>query len=336
MTETTAPSPELFFDTLQAYQRTAALKAAIELDVFTAIAEGAHTVPEIAGRCGAAERGTRMLCDMLTIIGFLKKTGQTYELTPNAALFLTRTSPAYLGSVVEFLVSPEIVRNFDGLAETIRRGTVAQEANTVAEENPVWQKFARAMAPMMMPFAQAMSEILDVAAGGPQRVLDIAAGHGIFGIVLAQRNPQAEIIAVDWKSVLAVATENAAKMGVAARHRTVAGDAFKVDWGSGYDVALITNFLHHFDAATCTTFLRKVAASLNAGGRVAVLEFVPNEDRVTPPGPAGFVMNMLAGTPAGDAYTFSELRRMLESAGFGGVAAHPLNGPQTLVVGAKA
>jgi SAM-dependent methyltransferase len=336
MSDTTAPSPELFFDTLQAYQRTAALKAAIELDVFTPIGDGARTVPEIAKRCGASERGIRMVCDVLTIIGFLKKTGQSYELTPDAAFFLTRTSPAYLGGVVEFLISPEIVRNFDGLADTIRRGTVLEDANTVAEENPVWQKFARAMAPMMFPSAQAIAEILKVAGAGPQRVLDIAAGHGIFGIVLAQRNPEAEVTAVDWKSVLAVATENAGRMGVGARHRTVAGDAFKVDWGTGYDVALVTNFLHHFDIPTCTAFLRKVAASLNAGGRVAVLEFMPNEDRVTPHGPAGFVMNMLAGTPAGDAYTLSELRGMLESAGFGGVSAHPLNGPETLVVATKA
>ena len=63
----------------------------------------------------------------------------------------------------------------------------------------------------------------------------------------------------------------------------MAGDAFTVDWGTGYDVALMTNFLHHFDAATCTTLLKKVAASLKPGGRIAVLEFVPNEDRISPP-----------------------------------------------------
>ena len=115
-------------------------------------------------------------------------------------------------------------------------------------------------------------------------MLDIAAGHGIFGIVIAQRNPQAEIVAVDWAGVLSVATENAAKMGVAARHKALPGDAFSADLGTGYDVALMTNFLHHFDAATCTTLLKKVAASLKPGGRIAVLEFVPNDDRVSPPG----------------------------------------------------
>ena len=224
---------------------------------------------------------------------------------------------------------------FDDLAGTIRRGSVPKDHSTVADENPLWQEFARSMVPMMMPVSQAIADILGVAGAGPMRVLDIAAGHGVFGIAMAQRNPQAEIVAVDWAGVLQVATENAGMMGVAARHTALAGDAFKVDWGTGYDVALMTNFLHHFDAATCTTLLAKVAASLKPGGRVAVLEFVPNEDRISPPESAAFAMQMLGNTPGGDAYTLAELTGMLKRAGFGSASAHPLEGPETLVVGTK-
>jgi len=189
--------------------------------------------------------------------------------------------------------------------------------------------------PMMMPPAQAIADILGVADAGPIKVLDIAAGHGIFGIAIAQRNPRAQIVASDWAGVLKLASENAANMGVADRHSGVPGDAFKVDWGTGFDLALMTNFLHHFDIPTCTTLLKKVAAALKPGGRVAVLEFVPNEDRVTPPGTAMFAMQMLGGTPSGDAYTLAELTKMLNAAGFGSVSSHPLQGPQTLVVGTK-
>jgi ubiquinone/menaquinone biosynthesis C-methylase UbiE len=164
------------------------------------------------------------------------------------------------------------------------------------------------------------------------RVLDIAAGHGIFGIVVAQQNPRAEVVAVDWQGVLTVATENASKMGVGARHRTLPGDAFKVDFGGGFDLALVTNFLHHFDVPTNTALLAKIGAALKPGGRVAILEFVPNDDRVSPPMAASFAMQMLANTPAGEAYTFSQLKGMLEAAGFSGVAGHPLQGPETLVV----
>jgi 2-polyprenyl-3-methyl-5-hydroxy-6-metoxy-1,4-benzoquinol methylase len=331
MSTTHAPSPDLFFDTVQAYQRTAALRAAIDLDLFTAIGDGAQTVPAIATQIQSSDRGTRILCDYLTIVGFLTKQGDRYQLTPDTTVFLSKRSPAYMGGTMAFLGAPDVVHHFDDLAATIRRGSIAKADSTVADENPVWETFARAMMPMMMMPAQAIADILGPASG-PLKVLDIAAGHGLFGVVLAQKNPQAEIVAVDWPGVLRVATENAGRMGVAARHKTVAGDAFVVDWGTGYDVALMTNFLHHFDAATCTTLLKKVAASLKPGGRIAILEFVPNDDRISPPATATFAMQMLGGTPNGDAYTLAELTAMLKAAGFASVSSHPTPSPETVVV----
>lgn len=96
----------------------------------------------------------------------------------------------------------------------------------------------------------------------------------------------------------------------------------------------MTNFLHHFGPSTCVELLKKVRASLKPLGRAAALEFVPNEDRVSPPMAAGFSLTMLAGTESGDAYTFRELDSMYREAGFGDVAAHPIpNAPHTIVVG---
>jgi cyclopropane fatty-acyl-phospholipid synthase-like methyltransferase len=118
--------------------------------------------------------------------------------------------------------------------------------------------------------------------------------------------------------------ENARNAAVSDRYRTIEGSAFDVEYGSGYDLVLLTNFLHHFDTATCETLLRKVHAALADGGRAVTLEFVPNEDRISPPEAAGFSMMMLGGTPSGDAYTFSELERMFSNAGFARSEIHPL------------
>ncbi len=97
---------------------------------------------------------------------------------------------------------------------------------------------------------------------------------------------------------------------------------------------LLTNFLHHFDKATCVGLLKKVRAALKRGGKAATLEFVPNEDRVSPPMPAAFAMTMLASTASGDAYTFSDLSGMYAEAGFGDVQAHPIPmSPHTVVMG---
>jgi len=319
------PSPQLFFQTINAHQRTEALKAAIELEVFTAIGEGNTTAADIAKRCQASERGTRILCDFLTIHGMLTKQDGQYGLTLDSATFLDKRSPAYLGSAVEFLCSPMLTEGSKHIAEAVRKGGTAMEGEgTIGPEHPVWVKFARGMAPMMAMPAQLISQLVDPTADRKLKILDIAAGHGLYGIAFAKKNKQVDITAVDWKAVLEVAQDNAQKAGVADRYHTIPGSAFEVEFGSGYDLVLLTNFLHHFDPPTNETLLRKVHNALADGGRAVTLEFVPNDDRITPPDAAGFSMMMLSGTPSGDAYTFAELERMFANAGFSRSTLHPL------------
>ena len=319
------PSPQLFFQTINAHQRTEALKAAIELEAFTAIAEGNTTAAEIANRCQTSEKGMRILCDFLTIMEMLTKEGDRYALTLDSATFLDKRSPAYIGGATEFMCSPMLTDGAKHMAEAVRKGgTVMENDGTIGPENPVWVKFARAMAALMALPAQLMAKLVDPTADRKLKILDIAAGHGLFGIAFAAQNPQAEVTAVDWKAVLEVAKENAAKAGVSDRFQTIEGSAFDVEFGSGYDLVLLTNFLHHFDPPTCEKLLQKVRASLVDGGRAVTLEFVPNEDRISPPDAAAFSVMMLTSTPSGDAYTFSELEQMFANAGFSRSTLHPL------------
>jgi ubiquinone/menaquinone biosynthesis C-methylase UbiE len=320
------PNPDLIFETLNAYQQTAALRAAIALDIFTKIGEGADTFPALAKRCEATERGVRILCDYLVVHGFLTKHDGRYALTEDSATFLDRHSPACIASAAGFLTLPVTINAYHDLARTIRTGQpgMADGEGSISQENPIWVEFARSMAPMVTPTAEEMARILDASTGTKWKVLDLAGGHGMFGITLAKHNPNAEIFAQDWAPVLAVATENARAAGVEARHHLIPGSAFEVDYGTGYDIALITNFLHHFDAATNESLLRKVRASLAPSGVVATLDFVPNEDRVSPPRAAGFGMMMLGMTPAGDSYTFREYEQMFRNAGFSSNELRPL------------
>ncbi len=337
MPEPTGPSPLLFFETVSAYQRSEAIKAAVELNLFTTIAEGHETAPAIAQACAVAERGARILCDYLTVLGFLTKDDDHYQLTPDSAVFLDQHWPAYVGGAIEFMLSPLLTAGFSETTAAVRKGgTALPQAGTVAPENPVWVSFARGMAPMMRPAAEMMAQLVDPQHDQPLRILDIAAGHGRFGLTFAIRNPQVTVTALDWPAVLEVATENAAQAGVTDRYRTIAGSAFDVDFGGPYDVVLLTNFLHHFDPPTNEMLLRKVRAALADGGRAVTLEFVPNDDRVTPPGAAMFSLVMLVGTPAGDAYTFAELERMCHNAGFTRNELHPVpQMPQSVIVSYK-
>lgn len=319
------PSPALVFDTITAYHRTEALRAAVELDLFTHIASGLDTPEAIASACQASPRGIRILADYMTIVGFLSKRDERYTLTAEAAAFLDRRSPAYMGQVAEFLLSEELRESFRRLPEAVRRGgTAYSEEGTVSPDNPVWVTFARAMAPLMQMPAQLIVGLLDFDQLRPFTVLDIAAGHGLFGITIAKHFSKAHVTALDWPNVLKVAKENAIHYGVADRHTTLPGSAFEVDWGGPYDVVLLTNFLHHFDVATCEQLAAKAYAALGPGGRAITLEFIPDADRIYPPSTAGFALTMLATTAHGDAYTFAEYERMFAKAGFARSEFHPL------------
>jgi 2-polyprenyl-3-methyl-5-hydroxy-6-metoxy-1,4-benzoquinol methylase len=330
------PNPAVIFDNLNAYQRSAALKAAIELDLFTEIARGNRSAEAIARAVGASTRGVRILCDYLAISGFLLKDGAQYSLTADSGTFLDRNSPAYFGSAAAFLLDPRLIAPFLNLTDVVRTGrTTLPNEGTVSRDNPIWVDFAKQMAAMMFPAAREIAAL--VAGDGEMRVLDIAAGHGLFGIMIAQQNSKAQIRALDWPNVVAVAKENAKKFGVAERHSTLEGDAFEVEFGGPYDLILVTNFFHHFDQPTCEKLMRKILGALAPGGRCVTLEFMPNEDRVSPPIPAAFAMVMLGTTPAGDAYTFSEYEAMFRNAGFASSESHALTkAPQSLIVSRKA
>ena len=318
------PSLSLVWDTFTGYQRTAVIKAAIELDVFTQIAAGVASVDALAAACHAAPRGLRALLNHLVMDGFLTRDGERYGLSATAAVFLDHNSPAYIGSAITFIGSPMLVNYFTQLTDAVRRGGTAVVDGTLAPEHPIWVEFARAMAPLAGSTALLLANILDVEHAPGWKVLDIAAGHGMFGITLARFNPRVEVTALDWKNVLAVAEDNARAAGVTARFHTLAGSAFDVPFGAGYDLVLLPNFLHHFDPPTCERLLMKARAALAPGGRVAIVEFVPDDNRLAPPDAVRFSIIMLASTPAGDAYTFAEYQTMLSHAGFGRVTLQDL------------
>lgn len=331
-TPTQQPNPALIFDAFNAYQRTFALRGAIELEVFTHIAEGAATAVEIAQRAKADARAMRILCDFLTIQGFLTKNNDAYALTPDSALFLNKRSPAYMGGIGKFLTTESHFDHFKDIAAVVRKGGTTHGHGNMEPDNELWVEFAETMVPIVMPSAQQIPALV-TQPDRPAKVLDIAAGHGMFGISVALYNRAAEIYALDWPKVLEVAAANADRAGVSARFHTIPGSAFDVDYGSGYDLVLMPNFLHHFDPPTNVKLLKKVRAAMKSGGTVATVEFVPNDDRVTPPVPASFSMMMLASTEAGDAFTFREYDQMFREAGFKESRVQDIqNSPERLIL----
>jgi predicted nicotinamide N-methyase len=313
---TNLSSPLRIFETLGAFHRTAALKVAIELDIFTAIAQGANTASTLAKRCSASERGVRILSDYLAMLGLVQKNHETYTLASDAAAFLDRQSDVYIGeSAAEALSGETVASAFSTLTESVRLGGTAMSTQgTLAPEHPMWVAFARAMSPSGAYLAHLLADCLQKDAKDHAKVLDIAAGHGLFGIEFAKRKSRTQTFAVDWPEVLVVARKNAAAAGVAARFHSMPGNALTIDLGSDYDLALVTNFCPDLDSTTA--MLSRIHSALVKDGRVALLELMLNDDRISPPAAASLNLSLLATTPAGETRTPAQLAESLQRAGF--------------------
>jgi protein-L-isoaspartate O-methyltransferase len=299
------------------YQLTAAVKAGVELELFTAVGEGHRTAEALAQRCQASEKGMRVLADYFVVEGLLSKQDGQYGLLPDAAAFLDQKSPAYMGAMTQFMTGADLTHMFSELTAAVRKGGVAVTAKGSTQDHfGGWVAFAESMEAMMGAAAQQMAEIATAGREGELAVLDVAASHGLFGFSIAKKYPQAKVTALDWANVLEITKANAARWGLSERLETIAGDAFQVDLKGPYDVILLTNLLHHFPHGECVALLKRLKAALKPGGMVMTLEPVPNADRVSPPMPAKFALIMLASTPDGDAFPFAEFERMFAEAGF--------------------
>jgi ubiquinone/menaquinone biosynthesis C-methylase UbiE len=315
------------------YLTTAALTAGVKLDIFTTIGDGLKTADALATATGASARGMRILCDYLTVVGLLEKRGTEYHLALASKRYLDRTSPMAVGESLDFLAASEMIAlALDDPVSYVRNGG-STGLSHIASDNPVWVRFARAMVPYARVTAKRVAAYLEELPKGICKVLDLAAGHGLYGIEAARVLPQAVVTAVDWAEVLAAAKERAKAAGISDRYHAIEGNAFEIDWGDNFDIVLLPNLLHHFGYQECVSLLRKISTSLSPSGRVLIIEFVPNEDRVSPPQQAMFAFWMLATTPNGDAYTLSDLRKIASEAGFVRVTSRRLAPtPETLVI----
>ena len=308
----TALNPTWLLDEFRAFERTLALRTAIEMDLFTRIGSGTNTIRALSAATRASERGLRALCDYLTVQGHLLKRGARYSLTLNSRLYLTTASPAYFGSAVKFFASDATVVAFCRLRRTVEQGT-ASAPDFVGLD---WVEYTRSMAPLAEATAQFAAEALAVDTAGPIQVLDLSAGHGLYGLAIAARNSVAQIFALDAPRVLEIAIDKARQAGIAGRYHPIPGDAFEADLGGPYDLVLEANVAHHFDRAANVRLFQKARAALKPAGRIALIEWIPNADRVSPSHDAAFALTVLATSARGAIYTLKEYSSMLRAAGF--------------------
>ena len=294
------------------------LSTAVQLDIFSYIAAGAQTASEIAQAARASERGTRMLLDALRGFELLTKHKDAYALSPLAARFLVRNSPDYFGAMLE---SDAYWEAWTHLIQAVRTGKPVHAVFDPAEAEEFFSVLTRSLHVQNRLPSQRLAKLLG--AGSKYqglRLLDVGCGSGVWGIAIAEADSQARATAQDLPKVLEQTRAYLETHGVADRYDFLPGDLHKINFPAGeYDLALLGHIVHGEDEASARELFSRLQAALKPGGRLAIVDMIPNDERSGPPFPLIFALNMLVYTHAGDTYTFGEYTNWLRGAGFAAV-----------------
>ena len=333
--ETKAPAWQLLDDLMAFAWRGQALAAAVELDLFTHIADGNTTAQKIAAAANASEHGTRRLLDALTALGYVKKTAQTYRLTPTAAEFLVRGKPFYMGSAA--VVGKMLSGAWNNLANVVRDGRPFTSGMSEEERESFFAQLVPAIFTTSFTAASAAVKKLPFTAKRKiKRVLDIGAGSGAWSIPFARAIKGARVTVADHPEVTRVTRQFTEGWGVADRYDYLEGDFHQVDFGAGqFDLAILGHIIHGEGAEEGQRLLKRTGDALAAGGMLLIGEFIPNDDRSGPAAPLLFGLNMLINTPNGDVFTMREYREWLKAAGFKKVTSIPAPHVSPLILATK-
>lgn len=328
-------APELLHQISFSFVPSRVLAAAVQLDVFSHIAAGKKTADAIARAAKANQRGMRMLLDALTGLELLAKRNNEYSLAPIAARFLVRKSPDYMGAILE---QDGLYEGWMHLADVIRTG---KPVRRVEEEEKATQFFPILVSTLHILNRDPARRTAQVLGAGsarkPLSVVDVACGSGVWGIAMAEAFPQARITAQDFGAMLDQTRKYVQRHGLEDRFDYLPGDLKQVDFGKErFDVALLGNIVHSEGERSSRNLLRKLYRALRPGGKLAIIDMIPNDKRTGPPFPLFFALNILVNTEAGDTYTLAEYKQWLNDAGFSRVKTADIGSHSPLIVGIKA
>jgi ubiquinone/menaquinone biosynthesis C-methylase UbiE len=307
--------PQTLMQTYTSMLASRALTAAFQLDLFSHLAAGHDTAATLTQAAGSSERGTRMLVDALSAFGFLTKTRGRYEIPPELCPYVVRSSPDYIGALIE---TDYLGKTWSQLTDAVRTGRPIEAVDK--------QQAAEAFLPTLITSlhvgnrepARRLAEAL--CARIPRRglsILDVACGSAVWSIAFAEADQQASVIAQDFPGVLENTRQFVARHGLAERFNYLPGDLNQVAFGNErFDIAILGNIVHGEGEQSSRRLFARLYPALHGGGRLAIIDFIAAEDRTGPPPVMLFALNMLVHTTAGDTFTLSECTNWLSDAGF--------------------
>jgi len=319
--------PEDLDNLIRGYWPSRVMLTALELDLFTAVGDGA-SAEVVAGRLKTSPRATEMLLNAVASLQLLKKTDGSFQNTTASARFFTQTSKDNARGGLLHMAN--IWHNWSNLTDCVRQGTSARAAKPAGD----WTRnFIAAMDRIANERARHLLKALG--SEGIRRILDLGGGSGAYSIAFARATPGVQAEILDIQEVVPLTQDYVRKAGLADRIKVRAGDMLSDDFGRDHDLVLLNAICHMFSEKQNRGLFRRAYQALGTNGRLVVQDFILERDKTSPQFAALFALNMLVGTEAGSSYSEPEYADWLRAAGFREVTRVRLPGPSDLMVATK-
>jgi hypothetical protein len=335
--------PSLIMQVGMGFWPAKTLLSAVELGLFTTLGSAELTGPAIAERLGLSSRAVYDFLDGLVALKLLGRDGlgedARYRNTPETALFLDRTGPAYVGGILE-MANARLYGFWGGLTEALQTGSPQNEIKHIGHsmfeelysDPDRLEQFVEAMAGISTGNFQALADKFDFSRY--QTVCDIGGAAGQLSIALAQRHPHLSCTSFDLPVVEPIAIRAIERAGLSERVTTASGDFF-ADALPPADVITMGLILHDWNLERKLQLIRAAFAALPPGGALIAIENLIDDERRE--NVFGLMMSLNMLIEFGDAfdYTGADFRGWCTDAGFRSVEILPLAGPASAAIAYK-
>ena len=316
--------------TLRGYMESGALLTALELDIFTAVGNGA-TAAEVAQKISTHPRATEMLLNALASMGMLLKQQGVFHDTPVTARYFAEGSKD--NARPGLIHTANIWHRWSNLTDCVRAGTAVGHQEMAERDNDWTKPF---IAAMHRNAAERTPLVVQAVGTGPaERLLDVGGGSAAYSIAFAKANEKLHATVLDLPPVLPLAQGHINAAGLAGRVATRAGDLRRDPLGKGFTLVLVSAICHMLSPEENQDLLRRCFEALAPQGRVVIQDFILEPDKTAPRHAALFALNMLVGTEAGSTYSHEEYSAWMRGAGFEEVRHLRLPGPSGLMMGRR-
>lgn len=303
-------SPENIRDIANAFRASRVLLTAFELKIFTVLDKHMMTSEEVSQKLNTDTRATDRLMNALCGMGILKKVKGKFYNSDLSSKYLVENKPEFMGNLYH---TNHLWNTWSFLTESVKQGSSFKGDQNKKEKDNWVEAFIGAMHYRGVNQGKILSMMIDLT--NVKKMLDVGGGSAAFSMEIVKKNPSIKATVLDLPHVIPLTKKYVSEAGLLNNFNFIEGDYLTKDFGSDYDLILLSAIIHINSYEQNKMLIKKCADALNKNGMIVISDFIMNDDRTQPVHGALFSINMLVGTANGDTYTEKEMREWFESAG---------------------